>query len=164
MLRSFQIIICCRYTFSSATVCCSGSYLRRRLSFASYFIFYHILSFFLKKIFSALNIPWNTCIFWYFTSNFHALALIFFYFFWRLLFYPFLMIIFTTWIEHLFSWSISMQVWQAVLAVRELVLPPSEDIETWIRFASLCRQNGRISQARSTLIKLLKVSFPICWK
>lgn len=55
-----------------------------------------------------------------------------------------------------------MQVWHAVLTVRELVLPPSEDIETWIKFASLCRQSGRISQARSTLIKLLKVSFAFC--
>ncbi|KAH0784688.1 hypothetical protein KY290_004286 [Solanum tuberosum] len=50
-----------------------------------------------------------------------------------------------------------LQVWQALLAVRALVLPPTEDIDTWIKFASLCRKNGRISQARSTLIKLLQV-------
>ncbi|KAK8366830.1 hypothetical protein V6Z12_A02G145200 [Gossypium hirsutum] len=47
-------------------------------------------------------------------------------------------------------------VWQVLLAVRALVLPPTEDIETWLKFASLCRKNGRISQARSTLIKLLQ--------
>ncbi|KAK8321522.1 hypothetical protein V6Z11_A12G105800 [Gossypium hirsutum] len=47
-------------------------------------------------------------------------------------------------------------VWQVLLAVRALVLPPTEDIETWRKFASLCRKNGRISQARSTLIKLLQ--------
>ncbi|MCD7451124.1 hypothetical protein HAX54_009736 [Datura stramonium] len=41
-------------------------------------------------------------------------------------------------------------------AVRALVLPPTEDIETWIKFASLCRKNGRISQARNTLVKLLQ--------
>ncbi|PPS20144.1 hypothetical protein GOBAR_AA00436 [Gossypium barbadense] len=46
--------------------------------------------------------------------------------------------------------------WQVLLAVRALVLPPTEDIETWRKFASLCRKNGRISQARSTLIKLLQ--------
>ncbi|KAG5625282.1 hypothetical protein H5410_010500 [Solanum commersonii] len=46
--------------------------------------------------------------------------------------------------------------WEALLAVRALVLPPTEDIDTWIKFASLCRKNGRISQARSTLIKLLQ--------
>jgi len=37
------------------------------------------------------------------------------------------------------------------------VLPPAEDIETWLNFASLCRKSGRISQARSTLVKLLQV-------
>ncbi|MCH87478.1 serine/threonine-protein kinase TOR-like, partial [Trifolium medium] len=47
-------------------------------------------------------------------------------------------------------------VWQAILAVRTLVLPPGEDIETWLKFASLCRKSGRLSQARSTLVKLLQ--------
>ncbi|KAK9166114.1 hypothetical protein Scep_001305 [Stephania cephalantha] len=50
-----------------------------------------------------------------------------------------------------------VKVWQALLAVRALVLPPTEDIDTWLKFASLCRKSGRISQARSTLIKLLQV-------
>ena len=50
------------------------------------------------------------------------------------------------------------QVWQALLAVRELVLPPNEDRDTWIKFAKLCWKNGRTSQARSTLVKLLQVS------
>ncbi|KAK2968905.1 hypothetical protein RJ640_018597, partial [Escallonia rubra] len=47
-------------------------------------------------------------------------------------------------------------VWQALLAVRALVLPPTDDSETWLKFASLCRKSGRISQARSTLVKLLQ--------
>ncbi|KAL3614292.1 hypothetical protein CASFOL_042366 [Castilleja foliolosa] len=47
-------------------------------------------------------------------------------------------------------------VWQALLSVRSLVLPPTEDAETWIKFSSLCRKSGRISQARSTLTKLLQ--------
>ena len=50
-----------------------------------------------------------------------------------------------------------MQVWQALLAVRALVLTPTEDVDTWLKFASLCRKSGRISQARSTLVKLLQV-------
>lgn len=50
----------------------------------------------------------------------------------------------------------NVEVWQALLAVRELVLPPSEDIDAWLKFASLCRRSGRISQARSTLVKLLQ--------
>lgn len=38
------------------------------------------------------------------------------------------------------------------------MLPPTEDVDTWLKFSSLCRKSGRISQARSTLIKLLQVS------
>ncbi|CAN8288398.1 unnamed protein product [Cochlearia groenlandica] len=49
----------------------------------------------------------------------------------------------------------NVEVWQALLAVRELVLPPTEDVETWLKFASLCRKSGKISQAKSTLLKLL---------
>ncbi|KAL5182201.1 Serine/threonine-protein kinase TOR [Glycine soja] len=49
-----------------------------------------------------------------------------------------------------------VQVWQALLVVRALVLPPVEDVETWLKFASLCRKSGRISQAKSTLVKLLQ--------
>ena len=36
--------------------------------------------------------------------------------------------------------------------------PPTEDIDTWLKFASLCWKNNRISQARSTLVTLLQVS------
>ncbi|KAK8706592.1 hypothetical protein V6N13_050150 [Hibiscus sabdariffa] len=60
------------------------------------------------------------------------------------------------WTERIQGAKRNVEVWQALLAVRALVLPPTEDIETWLKFASLCRQNGRISQARSTLIKLLQ--------
>ncbi|XP_064958656.1 serine/threonine-protein kinase TOR-like isoform X2 [Musa acuminata AAA Group] len=60
------------------------------------------------------------------------------------------------WNERIQGTKRNVEVWQVLLAVRELVLPPSEDIETWLKFASLCRKSGRISQARSTLIKLLQ--------
>ncbi|KAF4388935.1 hypothetical protein F8388_026664 [Cannabis sativa] len=50
----------------------------------------------------------------------------------------------------------SYYVWQVLLAVRALVLPPTEDTDNWLKFASLCRQSVRISQARSTLVKLLQ--------
>ncbi|XP_020699146.1 serine/threonine-protein kinase TOR isoform X1 [Dendrobium catenatum] len=60
------------------------------------------------------------------------------------------------WNERIRGAKRNVEVWQALLAVRELVLPPTEDIETWLKFASLCRKSGRISQARSTLCKLLQ--------
>ncbi|KAI3445863.1 hypothetical protein Pfo_002528 [Paulownia fortunei] len=60
------------------------------------------------------------------------------------------------WNERIKGAKRNVEVWQALLAVRSLVLPPTEDAETWIKFASLCRKSGRISQARSTLTKLLQ--------
>ncbi|KAK8942075.1 Serine/threonine-protein kinase TOR [Platanthera guangdongensis] len=60
------------------------------------------------------------------------------------------------WNERIRGAKRNVEVWQALLAVRELVLPPTEDIETWLKFASLCRKSGRISQSRSTLCKLLQ--------
>lgn len=60
------------------------------------------------------------------------------------------------WTERIQGAKRNVEVWQVLLAVRALVLPPTEDIENWLKFASLCRKNGRISQARSTLVKLLQ--------
>ncbi|CAH9071216.1 unnamed protein product [Cuscuta epithymum] len=60
------------------------------------------------------------------------------------------------WNERIKGTKRNVEVWQGLLAVRALVLPPTEDTETWIKFANLCRKSGRISQARSTLVKLLQ--------
>lgn len=60
------------------------------------------------------------------------------------------------WNERIKGAKRNVEVWQALLAVRALVLPPTEDSETWIKFSSLCRKSGRISQAKTTLIKLLQ--------
>ncbi|XP_017224295.1 serine/threonine-protein kinase TOR isoform X2 [Daucus carota subsp. sativus] len=60
------------------------------------------------------------------------------------------------WNERIKGAKRNVEVWQALLAVRALVLPPIEDSETWLKFVSLCRKSGRISQARSTLVKLLQ--------
>lgn len=49
----------------------------------------------------------------------------------------------------------NVEVWHALLAVRALVLPPEDDVETWLNFASLCRKSGRINQSRTTLENLL---------
>ncbi|MCO5558518.1 hypothetical protein L7F22_012103 [Adiantum nelumboides] len=49
----------------------------------------------------------------------------------------------------------NVEVWHALLAVRALVLPPKEDVDTWLNFASLCRKSGRINQSKVTLETLL---------
>ncbi|XP_076915398.1 serine/threonine-protein kinase TOR-like [Bidens hawaiensis] len=60
------------------------------------------------------------------------------------------------WNERIKGTKRNVEVWQALLTVRSLVLPPTEDSETWLKFASLCRKSGRIRQAKSTLINLLQ--------
>ncbi|GAB2218009.1 hypothetical protein Droror1_Dr00001224 [Drosera rotundifolia] len=60
------------------------------------------------------------------------------------------------WTQRIKGVKQNVEVWQALLSVRVLVLTPSEDVETWLKFSSLCRKSGRIGQAKSTLIKLLQ--------
>ncbi|EXB61547.1 Serine/threonine-protein kinase TOR [Morus notabilis] len=60
------------------------------------------------------------------------------------------------WTERIQGAKRNVEVWQTLLAVRALVLPPTEDVENWLKFALLCRKSGRIGQARSTLVKLLQ--------
>ncbi|XP_021776173.1 serine/threonine-protein kinase TOR-like [Chenopodium quinoa] len=60
------------------------------------------------------------------------------------------------WTQRIHGVKRNIEVWQHLLVVRALVLPPSEDTETWLKFSSLCRKSGRINQAKSTLIKLLQ--------
>ncbi|KAM2605661.1 hypothetical protein TB2_034429 [Malus domestica] len=60
------------------------------------------------------------------------------------------------WNERIQGAKRNVEVWQGLLAVRALVLPPTEDIDTWLKYAYLCRKSGRISQARSTLVELLQ--------
>ncbi|DBA66640.1 TPA: hypothetical protein ACH3X2_002209 [Trebouxia sp. C0005] len=49
----------------------------------------------------------------------------------------------------------NVEVWQALLSVRTLVLPMAEDTHTWLKFASLCRKSGRVRQSRRNLHELL---------
>ncbi|EFJ04540.1 hypothetical protein SELMODRAFT_449361, partial [Selaginella moellendorffii] len=43
----------------------------------------------------------------------------------------------------------NVEVWQRLLSVRTLVLPPTEDAETWLKFASLCYKSGRYDPEQS---------------
>lgn len=38
----------------------------------------------------------------------------------------------------------NVEVWQALLSVRQLVLPMHDDIHTYLKFASLCRKTRRV--------------------
>jgi hypothetical protein len=47
------------------------------------------------------------------------------------------------------------QVWQSLFSIRSLVVPMREDVEGWLKFASLCRKSGRPAQAYTMLVDLL---------
>ena len=59
------------------------------------------------------------------------------------------------WRERIYGVQRNVEVWQALLAVRSLVLPMGEETATWLKFASLNRKAGRTRQAHRTLLRLL---------
>lgn len=50
-----------------------------------------------------------------------------------------------------------MEDWQKILQVRSVVLSAQEDIKARLKFASLCRKNGRLKLSYKTLVNLLGV-------
>lgn len=46
--------------------------------------------------------------------------------------------------------------WQSLFSVRTLVVPMHEDVDSWLKFASLCRKSGRTRQSRRMLLQLLR--------
>ena len=59
------------------------------------------------------------------------------------------------WRDRIYGVQRKVEVWQALLAVRSLVLPAAEETSTWLKFASLNRKAGRTRQAQRTLLRLL---------
>lgn len=60
-----------------------------------------------------------------------------------------------TWMKRLKGCQPDVEVWQRILSVRSIVLTPTDDTETWIKFANLCRKSGRMVLAEKTLNSLL---------
>lgn len=52
-------------------------------------------------------------------------------------------VIHKTWAKRLIGCQRNLDVWQRILNVRALVISPVEDMQMWIKFASLCRKSGR---------------------
>lgn len=61
----------------------------------------------------------------------------------------------STWRTRLCGCKRSVEVWQRVLAVRSLVLQPTEAVESWLAFGELCRENDRLRLSYKTLSSLL---------
>jgi FAT domain len=48
-----------------------------------------------------------------------------------------------------------VDVWTGLLAVRRLVLSPQEDVIVYLKYATMCRKEGKEQQSWRTLTKLL---------
>lgn len=60
-----------------------------------------------------------------------------------------------TWSTRLRGCQRSVEAWQEILSVRSLVLPPREDVETWLEFSTICRKSGRLHLSLQVLSNLL---------
>ena len=50
----------------------------------------------------------------------------------------------------------NVEVWQAILSVRRLMIGMHEDVPTWLKFTGLCRGAGRMKQSKTVLQELIK--------
>eukprot|EP00698_Gefionella_okellyi_P003488 TRINITY_DN13298_c0_g1_i1.p1 TRINITY_DN13298_c0_g1~~TRINITY_DN13298_c0_g1_i1.p1 ORF type:complete len:2319 (-),score=474.81 TRINITY_DN13298_c0_g1_i1:41-6196(-) len=57
----------------------------------------------------------------------------------------------------------SVDVWQRILAVRSMVVPPAQDADNWVKFASLCRKTERTHMAVRALSTLLGATPGAVW-
>ncbi|XP_046969780.1 serine/threonine-protein kinase Tor-like [Vanessa cardui] len=60
-----------------------------------------------------------------------------------------------TWWTRLQGGQRLVEDWRKMLQIRSLVLTPREDFKTWLKFASLCRKTGAISQAHKIVLSIL---------
>ncbi|KAK2737357.1 phosphatidylinositol kinase- protein kinase tor1 [Myotisia sp. PD_48] len=63
-----------------------------------------------------------------------------------------------TWNKRLLGCQQNVEVWQRMLKVRALVISPRENLDMWIKFASLCRKSNRMGLAERSLSSLEEVS------
>jgi len=56
-----------------------------------------------------------------------------------------------TWKMRLRGCQRNVEVWQRILAVRMVVIHPMDDLDSWLKFSSLCRRSGRLHLARKVL-------------
>jgi FKBP12-rapamycin complex-associated protein len=67
------------------------------------------------------------------------------------------------WNERLDGAQRNVDIWQRILAVRSLVVPPASDPDAWVRFASLCRKAERRHMAVRALSTLLGTTPGAVW-
>lgn len=60
-----------------------------------------------------------------------------------------------TWWTRLQGGQRLVEDWRKMLQIRSLVMTPREDFQSWLKYASLCRKTGAISQAHKVVISIL---------
>eukprot|EP01088_Endostelium_zonatum_P000895 TRINITY_DN1115_c0_g1_i1.p1 TRINITY_DN1115_c0_g1~~TRINITY_DN1115_c0_g1_i1.p1 ORF type:complete len:1488 (-),score=370.97 TRINITY_DN1115_c0_g1_i1:54-4517(-) len=65
-------------------------------------------------------------------------------------------VILDSWKQRLKGSRHEVSVWQDLLALNSMVITPHEDLDQWLKFASLCRRGSRFKLAERTLIRLMK--------
>ncbi|KIJ50878.1 hypothetical protein M422DRAFT_244825 [Sphaerobolus stellatus SS14] len=61
-----------------------------------------------------------------------------------------------TWNKRLLGCQQDINIWQRILKVRSLAVKPSDDIETTVRFANMCRKAGRLTLALRAMETLVQ--------
>eukprot|EP01104_Vermistella_antarctica_P000464 TRINITY_DN1061_c7_g1_i1.p1 TRINITY_DN1061_c7_g1~~TRINITY_DN1061_c7_g1_i1.p1 ORF type:complete len:2466 (-),score=573.86 TRINITY_DN1061_c7_g1_i1:99-7496(-) len=61
------------------------------------------------------------------------------------------------WADRMKGCQQSVDVWQRVLSVRSLVLPPEEDVDLWLKYSAVCRKAGRLRLSHRLISDLLRV-------
>ena len=64
-----------------------------------------------------------------------------------------------TWKKRLYGSQANVDTWQRMLSLRAMVCTPNENLDTWLKFVSLCRKSGRFSIAQKVLSNLLETDF-----
>jgi len=59
------------------------------------------------------------------------------------------------WKKRLEGCQRNVEVWQDMLVVRAMVIPPIEDMDSWLKFSSLCRKSGQMRLSYKTIVNLL---------
>jgi FKBP12-rapamycin complex-associated protein len=60
------------------------------------------------------------------------------------------------WTKRLRGVQSNVEVWQNLLSVHTLVIPPEGNVEGWLKFASLCRKTGKHHMCYKAITKLLR--------
>lgn len=64
-----------------------------------------------------------------------------------------------TWSRRLEGCQRNVDVWQRVLKVRALVISPHQDLDSWIKYANLCRKSNRFNLSQKILTNLLGIDY-----